>query len=97
MGTVSGKLEDDEALRSIIGKRVIWAGFVGCPGLGYCEAWGDHDHVLIVFDDGSILLLTSEDYEGYASSIYASLYSDKYLRELKERLEVDINLKEERG
>ena len=84
------KLENDKALKAIIGKRVVWAGFVVCPGLGYCDVWGDHDHILIVFEDGSSLLLSSEDYEGYASSIYANLYPEKRLKELTTRLNVEV-------
>ena len=84
------KLDNDEALKAIIGKRVVWAGFVYCPGLGYCDVWGDHDHIFIVFDDGSSLLLSSEDYEGYASSIYANLYPKKSLKELASRLNVEV-------
>jgi len=91
---MSEKLENNDILKAIIGKRVVWAGFVGCPGSGYCDAWGAHEHVLFVFDDGSSLLLTSEDYEAYVSYLYASLYSGKHLRELTERLGVEIKLKE---
>jgi len=90
VGVMVEKLENDKALKAIIGKRVVWAGFVICPGLGYCDVWGDHDHILIVFDDGSSLLLSSEDYEAYASWIEANLYSEKHLRELTTRLNVEV-------
>ena len=58
--------EDKEPIYEIVGKTVVKAERWPCEGCEHSPL-GEHEHLLLVFDDGTEMELISWDYESYMS------------------------------